>query len=57
MILIRGCHRGSQRGVVEGGVTPPEVSAPSDSNSQGEEEVIGLDLIDVRDDYGLTKSF
>jgi hypothetical protein len=57
VISIRGRHRGSQRGVVEGGATPPEVPAPSESNPQGEEQVLGLDSIVVRDDDGLTRSF
>jgi hypothetical protein len=37
VITFRGRHRGSQRGVVEGGATCPEVPAPSESNPQGEE--------------------
>jgi hypothetical protein len=57
VISIRGRHRGSQRGVVEGGATPPEVPAPSESNPQGEEQVLGLDSIVVMDDDGLTRSF
>jgi hypothetical protein len=36
---------------------PPEVPAPSESNPQGEEQVLGLDSIVVRDDDGLTRSF
>jgi hypothetical protein len=57
VILIRVCHRGSQRGAVEGGATPPEVPTPSKSNPQGEGQVLGLDSISVRDDDGLTRSF
>jgi hypothetical protein len=57
VISIRGHHRGSQRGVMEGGVTPPEVPTPSESNPQGEEQVLGMDSIVVRDDDGLTRSF
>jgi hypothetical protein len=57
VILTRGRHEGSQRGVVEGGATPPEVSAPSESNPQWEEQVLGLDSIVVRDDDGVTRSF
>jgi hypothetical protein len=38
-------------------VTPLEVSAPSESNPQGEEQVLGLDSLDVRDDDGLTRPF
>ena len=45
-----------QRGVMEGGVMPPEVPAPSDFNRQGEKQVLGLDLIVVRDGVGLTRS-
>jgi len=41
-------------GVVEGGATPPEVPEPLESNSQGEEQVLGLDSIVVKDDDGLT---
>jgi hypothetical protein len=52
---FRGFLSGSQRGVVEGGVTPPEVLAPSESNPQGEEQVLGLDLLVVRDDDVLTR--
>ena len=57
VILTRGRHEGSQRGVVEGGATLPEVSAPSESNPQWKEQVLGLDSIVVRDDDGLTRSF
>lgn len=57
MISIRVRHRGSQRGVMEGGTTPPEVPTPSDSNPQGEGQVLGLDSIVVRDDDGLIRPF
>jgi hypothetical protein len=57
VISFRGCLRGSQRGAVEGGVMPPEVPAPSESNPQGEEQVLGLDSLVVRDDDGLTRPF
>jgi hypothetical protein len=40
---------------MEGGVTPPEVSAPSEFYTMGEEKSIGLDSIVVRDDDHLTK--
>jgi hypothetical protein len=36
---------------------PPEVPAPSESNPQGEEQVLGLDSLVVRDDDGLTRPF
>jgi hypothetical protein len=36
---------------------PPEVPTPSESNPQGEEQVLGLDSIVVRDEDGLTRSF
>jgi hypothetical protein len=36
---------------------PPEVPAPSESNPQGEEQVLGMDPIVIRDDDGLTRSF
>jgi hypothetical protein len=45
----------AKRGVVEGGVTPPEVPAPSESNPQGEEQVLGLDSLVVRDDDFMTR--
>jgi hypothetical protein len=57
MILIRGRHRCSQHGVVKGGVMPPEMPAPLESNTQGEEHVFGLDSIVVRDDDGMIRSF
>jgi hypothetical protein len=57
VILIRGHHRGSQHGVMEGGTTPPEVPTPLESNPQGEEQVLGMDPIVVRDDDGLTRTF
>jgi hypothetical protein len=42
---------------MEGGATPPEVPAPSESNPQGEEQVLGMDSLVVRDDDGLTRPF
>jgi hypothetical protein len=36
---------------------PPEIPAPSESNPQGEEQVLGLHLLIVRDDDGLTRPF
>ena len=56
-ITFRGQLRGSRRGAVEGGATPPEVSAPSESNPQGEEQVFGQEPIAVRDVDGLKRSF
>jgi hypothetical protein len=42
---------------MEGGAMPPEVSAPSESNPQGEEQFLRIDLIVIRDDDGLERSF
>ena len=56
-IAFRGCLRGLQHGVVEGGATPTEVPTPLESNPQGEEKVLGLDSHVVRDDDGLTRPF
>jgi hypothetical protein len=36
---------------------PPEVFAPSESNPQGEEQVLGPDSLAVRDDDGLKRPF
>jgi hypothetical protein len=57
VIAFRGCLRGSQCGAMEGGATPPEVPAPLDSNPLGEDQVLGLDSLVVRDDDGLTRPF
>jgi hypothetical protein len=57
VITFRVSLRGLQRGSVEGGVTPPEVPAPLELNTQGEEQVLGLDSLVVRDDDGLTRPF
>jgi hypothetical protein len=57
VITFRERLRGLQRGVVEGGATPPELPAPSESNPPGEEQVLGLDLPVVRDDDGMTRPF
>jgi hypothetical protein len=54
---FRGFLRGSQRGVLEEGMMPLEVLAPSELNPQGEEQVLGLDSIDFRDDDGLRRPF
>jgi hypothetical protein len=42
---------------MKGGVTPPKVSVPSESNPHGEEKVLGLASIAVMDDDDLTRSF
>jgi hypothetical protein len=57
VIAFRGCLRGLQHGAMERGVTPPEVPASSKSNPQGEEQVLGLDSLVVRDDDVLTRPF
>jgi hypothetical protein len=36
---------------------PPEVPAPSESNPQGKEQVLGIDPIILMDDDGLKRSF
>jgi hypothetical protein len=41
---------------MEGGATPPEVLVTSESKPQLEEQVLGMDLIVVMDDDGLTRS-
>jgi hypothetical protein len=57
VISFSGCHRCSQCGAIEGGVMPPKFLAPSKSNRQWEEQVLGPDLLVVRDDDGLTRPF
>jgi hypothetical protein len=42
---------------MEGGATPPEVSATSESNPQGEKKVLGMDSLALRDDDGVTRPF
>jgi len=43
---------------MEGSAIPPEVLAPSDSNPpKGEEPILGLYSLVVRDDDGLTRPF
>jgi hypothetical protein len=54
---FRGCLRGSQRDAMEGGVTHLEVPTPLELNPQGEEQVLGLDSLVVRDDDGLRMPF
>jgi hypothetical protein len=39
--MVRGRHRGRQRGARGGGMMPPVASTPEGSNPQGDEQVSG----------------
>jgi hypothetical protein len=49
VILVRGRRGGRQRGTRGRGVMPPVASTPEGPNPQGDEPVLGLELIAVGD--------
>jgi hypothetical protein len=55
--MVSGRRGGRRRSARGGGVTPPVASMPEGSNSQGGEQVLGLEQIAVGDVVGMMRSF
>jgi hypothetical protein len=55
--MVRGHRRGSQRGAMGGGTTPPVASTPKWPCPQGDEQVIKKEQIEIGDVVGMMRSF